>query len=72
MLDPKTPLAAAGIFAAGILVIASTTLDVNRTLQQNSQPVSHQQNSHINQQVQDSERRVAVGALDYIAGRKER
>ena len=32
---------------------------MNRTLQQNSQPVSQQQNQDITQQVQDSERRVA-------------
>ena len=97
MLDPKSPLAAAGIFAAGILVrtnqncmhkleniatgtleccvcqsklvdlisfylylqvIGYSILDVNRSLRQNSEPVTEQQNQHINQQVQESERNV--------------
>lgn len=71
MLDPKTPIAAAGIFAAGILVIGYSIIDVNRSLQQNSEPVTKQQNEHINQQVQDSERKVTVGALNYIAGPKQ-
>lgn len=72
MLDPKSPLAAASIFAAGILVIGYSILDVNRSLRQNSEPVTEQQNQHINQQVQESERNVTVGALDYIAGPKPR
>ncbi|KAL0048492.1 hypothetical protein WJX82_004406 [Trebouxia sp. C0006] len=60
MLDPKSPLAAAGIFAAGILVIGYSILDVNRSLRQNSEPVTEQQNQHINQQVQESERNVTA------------
>ena len=40
-------------------VIGYSILDVNRSLQQNDIPVTDQQNSHISQQVRDSERKVA-------------
>lgn len=72
MLDPKSPLAAAGIFAAGLLVIGYSILDVNRSLRQNSESVTDQQKAYINQQVQESERKVTVGALNYLAGPKQR
>lgn len=72
MLDPKTPLAAACIFGAGILVIGYSIVDVKRSLQQNDIPVTDQQNQHINQQVQESEHKVAVGALEYIGRPRKR
>ncbi len=39
-------------------VIGYSILDVNRTLEQNNEPVTDQQNQHINQQLQESERKV--------------
>lgn len=45
-------------FSLTVKVIGYSIIDVNRTLQQNSEPVTKQQNEHINQQVQDSERKV--------------
>lgn len=72
MLDPKTPLAAAAIFGAGILVLGYSILDVNRSLQQNEIPLTDQQKRQIHQQVQESEHKVAVSALDYIGGPKQR
>lgn len=43
MFNPKTPLQAGAIFAAGILFIAWTTLDIHRVSRQNEQPLTEEQ-----------------------------
>ena len=58
MHAPKTPLAAAAIFAAGIAVIGYSIVDVNRTLQQNSTPVTEEQQAALNSQFRESGRNV--------------
>lgn len=43
MLNPKTPLQAGLVFAAGLVVIVWTTNDVYRTSKQNSQGITPEQ-----------------------------
>lgn len=66
MFDPKSPLAAAAIFTAGIAIIGYTILDVNRSLQQNSEPVTQEQQAALNSQFRESGRNVAGGAQQHV------
>lgn len=62
MFDPKTPQQAGLIFAAGLLVIAWTTLDIQRVTKQNEQPLSEEQLQAL-QRFGDEAKQKAFGKL---------
>lgn len=68
MLDPKTPLQAGAIFTAGILVIAWTTLDINRVSRANERPLSQEQLEALQRLSQDAKHK-AFGTADSVSSR---
>lgn len=66
MFDPKSPLQAGLIFAAGLLVIGWTTLDINRVSRQNERPLTEEQLQALQKFGQEAKRK-AFGTIKHCS-----
>lgn len=71
MFYPQSRLSAAAIFLTGIAAIAYTTLDIQRTLRSNEEPMTPEQLAALRQQIDHHDRKSADTALRHLSGERQ-